>query len=64
MNDIGWTILEEESFASELEAYKFINTLKLLTSAHYGLNPKPCDTYLEFKVSKRGNKFYIWYKLL
>lgn len=63
MDGIEWTILEEQTFNSEIEAYKFINTLKLQTLAHYGKLPNPCDDCLEFKVSKKGSKFYVWYKL-
>ncbi len=63
MGRIEWTILTEESFDSEIAAYKFINMLKLQTLAHYGKIPNPCDDCLEFKVSKRSGKYYISYKL-
>ena len=59
-----WTKLSETPFNTEMEAYKFVNKMKMQMQAHYGLYPEPQKNVLEFKVIEEGIKFYIIYKML
>ena len=57
----GWTVLNNDGFATREKAYKFISIM--IDQHYYGSkNVQECRP-LVFRVSENKGKFYIEYKL-